>query len=234
MPSSSTPRFQMFYWPSAFRGCFISYLFAYQEVPLLEEYNPDVVARLMSLSPGSQDIPFTGPPLLKDLKTGQTLSQMPAIVQYAAHELGLTPSEPYAAALCQKVLMDCNDLLMEICRYNGSSMWTHEDWQEFRTRRFPQWLAVFEASLARGHIGGQTVTFADISVYALIGNMIRCLPELEPDVRSHAPGIHRLCQQIGAKPSLAAHVSELEQAFGKSYCGGQIEASIREMLANAE
>ena len=36
---------------------------------------------------------------------------------------------------------------------------------------------------------------------------------------------------IGAKPSLAAHVADQERRFGKLYCGGQIEASIREMLA---
>ncbi|MDV2081118.1 glutathione S-transferase [Marinobacter xestospongiae] len=231
MPSpSAIPRFQLFYWPIAFRGCFVSYLFAYRNIPLQEETSPDVIARLKSLPPGEQDIPFVGPPVLKDRKTGHTLSQMPAIVQYAAQELGLTPQDPYTAALSLKVLMDCNDLLMELCRYNGSSMWTHEEWREFRTRRLPQWLRLFEEALIRGHFGNEQVTFADIGVYALFGNMIRCLPELEPDLHTHAPGIHALCQRIGAQPSLAAYVAEQEQRFGKLYCGGQIEASIRAML----
>ncbi|GAA3580390.1 hypothetical protein [Marinobacter xestospongiae] len=76
---------------------------------------------------------------------------MPAIVHYAAQELDLTPQDPYTAALSLKVLMDCNDLLMELCRYNGSSLWTHEEWREFRTRRLPQWLRLFEEALIRGH-----------------------------------------------------------------------------------
>ena len=33
----SQPRFQLHYWPIPFRGCFVSYLFAYRDVPLLEE-----------------------------------------------------------------------------------------------------------------------------------------------------------------------------------------------------
>lgn len=229
-PPSSTPRFQLFYWPLAFRGCFVSYLFAYRDEPLLEDNNPDTIAELKSLPPSEQDIPFVGPPVLKDLENDRTLSQMPAIVHYVAQELDLSPTQPYDAALCTKVLMDCNDLLMELCRYNGSSMWTREEWVEFRSRRLPQWLGIFEASLTRGHIGNEPVTFADIGVYALFGNMIRCLPELESDLRAHAPGVHRLCQRIGAKASLATYVEGQERKFGKLYCGGQIEASIREML----
>jgi transcriptional regulator with GAF, ATPase, and Fis domain len=31
------PRFQLYYWPIPFRGCFVSYLFAYRDVPLLEK-----------------------------------------------------------------------------------------------------------------------------------------------------------------------------------------------------
>ena len=32
----SQTRYQLYYWPLSFRGCFISYLFAYQDTPLLE------------------------------------------------------------------------------------------------------------------------------------------------------------------------------------------------------
>jgi hypothetical protein len=32
----SQARFQLYYWPLPFRGCFVSYLFAYRDVPLLE------------------------------------------------------------------------------------------------------------------------------------------------------------------------------------------------------
>ena len=228
---SSSARFQLYYWPIPFRGCFVSHLFAFQDVPLLEESDPGEIQKLMGLNPGEQPVPSMGPPILRDLESGRTLSQMPAIVLYVAGELGLLPDDPHDVALGMKVLMDCNDVLMEICRYNGSSMWVAEDWTLFRCERFPHWLEIFEESLKRGFIGNEPVTFADICVFALFGNMMRCLPELEQDILAHAPGVHTLCHEIGAKPSLAAYVTGEEQQYGKLYCGGHIEASIRDMLA---
>jgi len=225
------PRFQLYYWPLPFRGCFVSYLFAFRNIPLLEETDFEENRILKSLAPSEQKIPFMGPPVLRDLESGRTLSQMPAIVLYVSHELGLMPDDPFDVAMCMKVLMDCNDLLMEICRYNGSIMWEREQWTEFRSQRLPRWLDIFEESLKRGTIGTDPVSFADIGVFALFGNMARCLPQLEADVRDRAPGIHALCQRIGSEPSLARLVASQEQAYGTTYCGGQIEQSIREMLA---
>ncbi len=230
--SSKQPRarFQLYYWPLPFRGCFVSYLFAYRGVPLVEETDFDEIKRLMSLHPREQDVPFLGPPVLRDRETGRILSQMPAIVLYAAQELGLMPAEPSEVATCMKVLMDCNDVLMEICRYNGSSMWERDQWLEFRSQRLPRWLEIFEESLNRGLVGEANVTFADVGVFALFGNMTRCLPELEADVLRRAPGIHALCRVIGAEPSLASYVASQDQQYGKLYCGGDIEQSIRRML----
>ena len=226
----SQPRFQLHYWPIPFRGCFVSYLFAYRDVPLLEESDFEEVKIRKSRHPGEQDIPYMGPPVLSDLESGRTLSQMPAIVLYVSGELDLCPDDAFDRAMCMKILMDCNDVLMEICRYNGSTMWEREEWQTFRSQRLPRWLEVFEESLNRGFVGKDRISFADIGIFALFGNMTRCLPELEPDLLNHAPGIHALCQSIGSKPSLAEYVADEEQKYGNLYCGGQIEESIRKML----
>ena len=223
-------RFELVYWPLPFRGCFVSYLFAWCDVPLKVVDDYEVIEALIERDPGEQPIPFVGPPLLRDRQTGQSLSQMPAIALYAAGELDLLPADPADLPLSMKVLMDCNDVLMEICRYNGSMMWEREEWIRFRGVRLPRWLRVFEESMVRGHIGRERVTFADIGVYALFGNLLRCLPELEPDVHAQAPGIHALCERIGSRETLAAFVATEEQRYGKLYCGGQIEASIRRML----
>ena len=232
MPAETgRPRFKLYYWPLPFRGCFVSYLFAYRDVPLLEETHFEEIAAMKGEHPGKQALPFMGPPVLEDLDSGRSLSQMPAIVLYASRELGLLPNDPFDVAMSMKVLMDCNDVLMEICRYNGSTMWERDEWTEFRSTRLPRWLAIFEESLDRGHIGKEPATFADIGVYALFGNMTRCLPELEPDLLKGAPRIHALCQKIGAEPSLARFVANQEQNYDKLYCGGQIELSIRKMLA---
>jgi len=231
MPSTtSPPRFQLRYWPVPFRGCFISYLFAYRGVPLLEEDSFEKNAALKDQPPTEQDIPYMGPPVLRDLASGRALSQMPAIVMYVARDLDLMPQDPFDAALGLKVLMDCNDVLMELCRYNGASMWTREEWQPFRSRRLPRWMQIFEASLQRGFVGKETASFADIGVFALFGNMTRCLPDLDADLLEHAPGIHALCRAIGDQPSLAKYVANEAKKYGKLYCGGQIEQSIRKML----
>ena len=231
LSKTSGSRFQLYYWPIPFRGCFVSYLFAYRGVPLLLEASLEENLRLIKLDPGEQAIPFMGPPVLREIETGRTLSQMPAIVLYVAEELDLLPADPFDAAMCMKVLMDCNDVLMEICRYNGSLMWSREEWIQFRSLRFPRWLQIFEESLKREYIGKKPVSFADVGVFALFGNMIRCLPELESDILANAPGIHALCQKIGSQSSLTEYVSEDEQRYGKLYCGGKIEESIRKMLA---
>ena len=227
----SQPRFQLYYWPIPFRGCFVSYLFAYRGVPFLEETSFDEIRSQMERPPAEQDVPFMGPPVLRDREKGETLSQMPAIVLHVSRDLDLLPDNPSDMAMSMKILMDCNDVLMEICRYNGSIMWAREEWQQFRTKRLPRWMKIFEESLARRFIGKDSVSFADIGVFALFGNMTRCLPELEADLVTHAPGIHGHCLRIGAQPSLAKYVEQQEQEYGKLYCGGQIEKSIRKMIA---
>ena len=109
-------------------------------------------------------------------------------------------------------------------------MWERETWARFRSHRLPCWLDIFEESLKRGFLGNDPVSFADIAVFALFGNMTRCLPELEADLLNRAPGVHAHCQRIGSHLSLARFVSDEEQKYGQLYCGGQIEESIREML----
>jgi glutathione S-transferase len=226
----SQARFRLYYWPIAFRGCFVSYLFAYRDVALDLHTDFEEINRLRALDPKEQEVPYMGPPVLADLESGCTISQMPAIVLYASRELDLMPADHFDLSMAMKVLMDCNDVLMEICRYNGSMMWEREQWLEFRSNRLPRWLEIFEESLQRGIIGKDEVTFADIGVYALFGNMIRCLPELEPVLLGHAADIHALCGRIGSEPSLARYVADEDKNYGKLYCGGQIETSIRKML----
>ena len=110
-------------------------------------------------------------------------------------------------------------------------MWQRDSWIEFRSKRLPKWMRNFEESLDQNTIGSDRINFADIGVFALFGNMIRCLPELEKDLLTHAPGIHAHCSKIGSTPSLKRLLEEEEKAYGMTYCGGQIEQSIREMLA---
>ena len=224
------PKYQISYWPIPFRGCFVSYLFAYRDVPLDEVSDLDLNKQLLSQAPSDQPIPVMGLPVLQELDSGRTLSQTPAIILYVSRELDLLPADSFNAAICTKILMDCNDLLMEICRNNGATMWTHEEWRTFRTTRLVRWMQIFEESLNRQHFGNDSVTFADIAVYALFGNMTRCLPALDADLIQHAPQVHAFCEKIGRTESLARFVAHQQERYGDLYCGGQIEQSIRKMI----
>lgn len=227
----SQPRFELVYWPIAFRGCFISYVLAYWDVPFVENADHAVIVADQHKDPSEQAIPCMGPPVLVDHEAGLRICQTPAILQYLASELQLAPEQAYARAMEMKVIMDCNDLLMELCCSNGSRMWEEEAWRVFRSKRLPRWLGIFEQSMAQGFIAGQEIRIADVVTCALLGNMGRCLPELVPDLKRGAPALFGHCQSLMAKPSLRAHIEAQTQAYGSLYCGGQIEASIREMLA---
>jgi glutathione S-transferase len=227
----SSARFKLYYWPLPFRSSFITHLFAFQGVPLQEERRFEVILAMWHRHPKDQPIPLMGPPLLQDLQTGQMLSQLPAIVLHVSRAIELLPDDPFDQAMAMKVLMDCNDVLVEICRSNGSTMWDREIWIEFRGERLPRWLAIFEEMRKRGHFGGPTMTFADIAVHALFANMVRCLPELEVDLYERAPKVQAHCREIGANQSLADYVASEASTYGQLYCGGQIEESIRAMLA---
>lgn len=124
MPAAT---YEFTYWPLAFRGCFISYLFAYVDVPLVIKDEMQDILDMKAQEPAEQAIPFTGPPVLKNLETGFTISQMPTAVMHASRHVGLWPETPEAQEIVLKVIMDCNEVLMEICRYNGTFMWERAD-----------------------------------------------------------------------------------------------------------
>lgn len=227
----STPRFELLYWPIPFRGCFVSYPLAYFDIPFVENSDAELIVAEQGKDPADQAIAMMGPPILVDHEAKIRLCQTPAILHYLVNTLNLTQKGAYAQAMQLKVIMDCNDLLMELCCSNGSRMWEATAWREFRETRLPRWLSIFERSLADGVIGGTEPSIADLVTCGLLGNMARCLPELEPDLAKGAPKVFAHCQSLMAKPSLAAHIQTQAKAFGELYCGGQIEASIRDMLA---
>lgn len=229
----SDPRFELIYWPIAFRGCFVSYVLAYWDVPFAQSSDPDRIVAEQQKDPAQQAIACFGPPVLVDHQAGKRICQSPAILHYLGRELNLAPEGAYDQAMQLKVIMDCNDLLMEICCSNGSRMWERETWKKFRFERLPRWLKIFERSLADGVIASSQPRIADLVCCALFGTMTRCLAELAPDIEKGAPKVYAHCKSLMEKPSLKAHIDAQAQAYGSLYCGGQIEASIREMLSES-
>jgi glutathione S-transferase len=228
--SMQSPRFKLYYWPISFRGCFISYILSYFESPFVEISNFDEINSLKELPLNQQPIPFVGPPILNDLIKNKTLSQMPAIIAYLSLELEDVPKDHFQKAIETKIIMDCNDILMEISRYNGSMMWNIEAWREFRSIRLPYWMKLFEEMIHRKHLGQSSISISDLCTFALFGNMIRCLPQLQEDLLKHAPKVFHLCEKMMSIPQLSRYITNQEKKYKKRYCGGYIEESIKKML----
>ena len=230
--------YKLYYWPIPFRGEFIRLILAERGEDYIEAAVEELI-ELKSKDPGDQPIPMLAPPFLHDLKNDVFLSQMPVIVMYLSEKLGLLPKENYRSAICLKLVLDSNDVLAEITNLNGSAMWEHEKWKTFRQHRLKHWFMIFEQTgrhfglkTDQGFmLGGNELSTADLVISALFGTMTRCLPELSDDFRILAPSVYALCQRIAALPNVKQFVEDQTQKYGNSYCGGQIEKSIRSMLA---
>ncbi|MDX2470778.1 MAG: glutathione S-transferase family protein [SAR324 cluster bacterium] len=230
--------YTLYYWQAPFRGNFIRLLLcdasqAYSEV------DPSEILRIKNLPVDEQALPSMAPPFLMDETSGQFLSQLPAIVLYLAQKLELYPEDAYKAAVGTKLLLDANDVLAELTNYNGSYMWEEKLWKAFRATRLKRWMEIFEAcgrqfglqAESGFMLDAQQISFADHATYALWGSMIHYLPELEKDLKTNAPLVYNLCQRIGARPNLQGFLTEQSKRVDGNYCGGQIERSIRSMLA---
>jgi glutathione S-transferase len=233
--------YKLYYWPAPFRGNFIRFLLEeagekYEEASLKE------ISELYSMPVEDQPLPMMAPPFLHDPERDVFLSQMPAIVMFLSEKTGLIPQDSYKSAICNKLVLDSNDVLIEITNYNGSVMWERDAWRQFRDKRLKRWLEIFELTGRRFGLnsgsdymlGGDQISTADIVTYALWGTMIRCLPQLSADCRKHAPYVFELCQRIESRPNIKQLIENQEKNYGNQYCGGQIEKSIRSMLVSSQ
>lgn len=227
----------LYYWPIPFRGQFVRAVLAHLD-EAWEEPDADAVSALMSASAASQPVPFKGPPLLLDRETGEAMAQMPAILFWLGRRHGLLPEGAAGEAAALKVAMDCNDVIDEMTRQGGLVMWDDESWADYRNDRLPRWLALFEAT-ARDHemsansgyfLGTAAPGLADLAVAVCWGTMMDRLPPLRAVVEDAAPTLAGLVRRIEALPDQAALIARTKERFGTSWCGGQIEASLRAVL----
>lgn len=229
--------YTLYYWPIPFRGQFVRAILAHAGVTW-DEAGFDAVAELRAAQVADQPVPHMGPPVLHDHARDVWLAQMPAVLAYLAGRFGLMPGDPLRDALTHKVVADANDVLDGLTRMGGAQMWTRGEWQTFVEDRLPRWMQIFEALGARhgmtaeaGYLlGTHAPGLADLVTATLWGTMTGKLPELDGVLQKCAPRVAGLCLRIAQMPEIAAMQAETSRRFGEVYCGGQIEASIREML----
>ena len=202
-----------------------------------------VATTAKALSPGLRLAYVVSPPGRAEglAEALHAIAQMPAVLAYLGTTLDLMPQAPEPAALTHKIIADANDVLDEVTRFGGRSMWSRDEWDSFTEDRLPRWAQIFEATghahglkADSGHmLGTDAPGLADLVTATLWFTMTAQLPELRPLVEAHAPHVLSLGKRIMSTDDLAAMRDDTDTRFGHAWCGGQIEASIREML-NAE
>lgn len=232
--------YTLYYWPIPFRGQFVRAVLAWVGATW-DEAGFEATAEMKDRAVGDQPAPAMAPPILTDHAAGLTLAQMPAILAYLGARHALVPDDLAKAALTLKILSDANDVLDEITRYGGRiSMWDDDSWAAFRPR-LARWMTIFEET-GRRHgltaaggtlLGEARPGLADLVTCVLWSTMTDRLSDLRQVLHAEAPAVAALCGRMSATPALAALRTRTDEAYGDVYCGGQIEASLREVMARA-
>lgn len=218
------PDYTLHYWPVPFRGQFVRAVLAHAG-PDWDERSAEDIAALMEADPADQPVPFLAPPMLEDRRTGVAVAQMPAILWHLGETLDLLPADPQARALTGKIIGDTNDVLEEITCNGGREMWTPESWAEYLPR-LKRRMAIFEAAGI-----GQTTGLAELVTATLWFTMTDKLPRIGEILTAEAPRTAALSRRVMETPALAAMRARTDADYGDVYCGGQIEASLRKVLA---
>lgn len=226
----------LYYWSAPFRGQFVRAVLAHAGRSWTEGGDAEIT-RLMNLPVAEMPVPFIGPPLLVDRKADVAVAQMAAIILYLGETLELAPASPALRALTLKMVNDANDVIDEITLDGGRQMWTPERWREF-VPRLQKWMSFWEET-GRRHgltatsgflLGGDAPGIADVVSATLWSTMADRFDPIARLLEETAPMTAALSRRIYQRPALARLAAKAREDYGDTYCGGQIEASLREVL----
>ncbi|MCL2654546.1 MAG: glutathione S-transferase [Coriobacteriia bacterium] len=236
--TTENPDYTLYYWPVPLRGHILRAILSFAGADW-EEGDPGYGAQVMNAAPTDQPVPFMGLPLLIDHTRDFALSQMPAIAFYLGEALGLLPDAPEGRALCLKVVNDTNDVLDEITLQGGMLMWTDESWQAWLPN-LRRWMGMWEALGARygltetdGYLlGTPGPTIADVATATLWVTMCERFHPIGKMLMEEAPLTAALAHRMWATEALANFGQDTHERYGDAYCGGQIEASLRQVVGS--
>ena len=140
-------------------------------------------------------------------------------------------------AITMKIVNDANDLIDEITLDGGREMWTQKLWQD-SVPRLKKWISFWEDTGSRHALtpnsgfllGGEAPGIADVVTATLWSTMAGRFRKIETILEEGAPMTAALSRRVADLPPLAKLAVKTQQDFGDAYCGGQIEASMREVL----
>ncbi len=229
--------YDLYYWSVPFRGQFVRAVLAHAGKSWTEGGDA-AISTLMGGPVKDMPVPFMGPPLLVDRKADFAIAEMPAIILYLGETLELMPATPALRAMTMKVVADANDVIDEITLEGGRQMWTEKRWHDF-VPRLKKWMSLWEET-GRRHglktdsgflLGGKTPGIADVVTATLWSTMAERFQEIEAILEQAAPMTAALTRRVADLPPLAKLATKARGDYGDAYCGGQIEASLREVLS---
>ncbi len=228
--------YDLYYWPVPFRGQFVRAVLAYAG-KTWTEHDAAAMSKLMEGTVQDMPIPFMGPPMLIDKKAKFAIAQMPAIILYLGETLDLLPATPALRAMTMKIVNDANDVIDEMTLDGGRQMWNKARWWEF-VPRLTKWASFWEET-GRRHglaadagylLGGEAPGLADVITATLWSTMASRFGKVSTILDEAAPMTAALTRRIADLPPLAKLADRARQEYGETYCGGQIEASLRKVL----
>jgi glutathione S-transferase len=228
--------YELYYWSAPFRGQFVRAVLAFAGRSWTEA-GDEAIPKLMSAPVKTMPVPFMGPPVLTDRKAEFAIAEMPAIILYLGETLGLMPDDLALRAMTMKTVCDANDVLDEITLDGGRQMWTKKRWREF-VPRLKKWMSIWEET-GRRHglkaergflLGGETPGIADIVTAVLWSTMTDRFPAIARLFERTAPLTAGLTRRVAHLPPLAKLAARARRDYGETYCGGQIETSLRKVL----
>lgn len=228
--------YTLYYWSAPFRGQFVRATLAFAGKSW-DEAGDAEISRLMQGPVAKMPVPFMGPPMLVETGTDVAISQMPAILLYLGETLDLLPATAAGRALGLKVVNDANDVIDEMTLDGGRQMWTQERWAEFEPR-LRKWMSLWEET-GRRHgltedagflLGGEAPGLADVVTATLWSTVGERFPEVGRILKDAAPMTAALSARVSALPPLARLAETARRDYGDSWCGGEIEASLRQVL----
>jgi glutathione S-transferase len=228
--------YDLYYWSVPFRGQFVRAVLAYAGKTWTERGDA-AISKLMVGSVKDMPVPFMGPPILVDKKAGFAIAEMPAIVLYLGETLDLLPATPALRALTMKIVNDANDVIDEITLDGGRQMWTEKRWHDF-VPRLKKWMSLWEET-GRRHglkrasgflLGGAAPTIADIVTVTLWSTMTDRFRKIRAILEDAAPMAAALTRRVSDLPPMVRLADDARKEYGDAYCGGKIEASLRNVL----
>jgi glutathione S-transferase len=228
--------YKLYYWSAPFRGQFVRAVLAYAGVAWTEA-GDEAISKLMSGAVKEMPVPFMGPPLLIDKNADFAIAEMPAIILYLGETLGLMPDDFALRAMTMKVVNDANDVLDEITLDGGRQMWTQQRWHDF-VPRLKKWMSIWEET-GRRHgleadegflLGGEMPGIADIVTATLWSTMADRFPAIAAIFGETAPLTAGLTRRVAELHPLEKLAAKARHDYGDTWCGGQIEASLRKVL----